>query len=388
MKITKVEAIPSAAPVSNRRGTRSNYVYVKISTAEGIIGWGESTCGPLSVAQFVEEIGATLVGKDPFRIEEHWQRLYHLYHNVRGGVIQMAAISGIEIALWDIKGKAFDAPVWQLLGGQMRDRIWAYGRFDGETPELAVEHALREVDTGLTALKGDPFGHQGLFITAEAERDAIAKVKAVREAVGDDVELLVEVHGRLSPSSAIRIGNALEEFRPYVFEEPVPPQNVDAMVKVAEAVNIPLATGERLYTKWGFVELLEKQVVALIQPDVCHAGGISELKKIAAMAEAYYVGFQPHNPYGPVNTMAALQVDVCTPNFMIQEGGHAQWFDQVVVGEFPRQKEGYFEVPTAPGIGIEMDEAALRANPPVVRRDAEGYIRQAAWQSKQETRWA
>ena len=154
----------------------------------------------------------------------------------------------------------------------MRDRIWTYGRFDGETPELAVERALREVDTGLTALKGDPFGHQGLFITPEAERDAIAKVKAVREAVGDDVELLVEVHGRLAPAAAIRIGNALEEFRPFVFEEPVPPQNVGAMAKVAEAVNIPLATGERLYTKWGFVELLEKQVVAMIQPDVCHAG--------------------------------------------------------------------------------------------------------------------
>lgn len=387
MKITSVEAIPSASPVVNRRGGRSNYVYVKISTDEGTVGWGESTCGPLSVANVVEEIGATLVGKDPFRIEEHWQRLYHLYHNVRGGVIQMAAISGIEIALWDIKGKAFDAPVWQLLGGQMRDRIWTYGRFDGATPELAVEHALREVDTGLTALKGDPFGHQGLFISAEAERDAIAKVKAVREAVGDDVELLVEVHGRLSPSSAIRIGHALEEFRPYVYEEPVPPQNVDAMVKVAEAVNIPLATGERLYTKWGFVELLEKQVVALIQPDVCHAGGISELKKIAAMAEAYYVGFQPHNPYGPINTMAAIQVDVCTTNFMIQEGGHAPWFDQVVVGEFPRQKEGYFDVPTAPGIGIAMDEEVLRANPPVVRREAEGYSRAAAWQSKQGTEW-
>ena len=266
----------------------------------------------------------------------------------------MAAISGIEIALWDIKGKALGIPVWELIGGQMRERIWTYGRFDGETPELAVERALREVDTGLTALKGDPFGHQGLFITPEA---------------------------------AIRIGNALEEFRPFVFEEPVPPQNVDAMAKVAEAVNIPLATGERLYTKWGFVELLEKQVVAMIQPDVCHAGGISELKKIAAMAEAYYVGFQPHNPYGPVNTMAALQVDVCTPNFMIQEGGHAHWFDQVVAGEFPRQKAGYFDVPTAPGIGVEMDEEALRANPPVERRTPEGYLRGAPWPSKQENHW-
>ena len=137
----------------------------------------------------------------------------------------------------------------------------------------------------------------------------------------------------------------------------------------------------------GFVELLEKQVVALIQPDVCHAGGISELKKIAAMAEAYYVGFQPHNPYGPVNTMAAIQVDVCTTNFMIQEGGHAPWFDEVVVGDFPRQKDGYFDIPTAPGIGIEMNEEVLRANPPVERRGAEGYSRQAPWRSKQDTEW-
>ncbi len=333
MKITNVEAIPSASPGTNLRGSRSNYVYVKVSTDEGITGWGESTCGPLSVAEFVEEIGATLVGKDAFRIEEHWQRLYHLYHNVRGGVIQMAAISGIEIALWDIKGKALGVPVWELLGGQMRDRIWTYGRFDGATPELAVERALREVETGLTALKGDPFGHQGLFITPAAERDAIAKVKAVRETVGDDVELLVEVHGRLTPAAAIRIGNALEEFRPFVFEEPVPPQNVDAMAK------------------------------------------------------AYYVGIQPHNPYGPINTMAALQVDVCTPNFMIQEGGHAPWFEQVVVGEFPRQKEGYFDVPTAPGIGVEMDEETLRANPPAEQLTPEGYLRGAPWQSKQGNHW-
>ena len=158
------------------------------------------------------------------------------------------------------------------------------------------------------------------------------------------------------------------------------------MAKIAQAVNIPLATGERLYTKWGFVGLLEKQAVVMIQPDVCHAGGISELKKIAAMA-GMLRRFSTHNPYGPVNTMAALQVDVCTPNFMIQEGGHASWFDQVVVGEFPRQKEGYFEVPTAPGIGVEMDEEVLRANPPVERRMAEGYLRQAPWPSKQETQW-
>jgi galactonate dehydratase len=297
----------------------------------------------------------------------------------------MAAISGIEIALWDIKGKALGVPVWELLGGRMRDRLWTYGRFDGDTPELAVERALEQTGRGLTALKGDPFGHGGLFITSEAEREAIAKVKAVREAVGDDVELLIEAHGRLTPSAAIRIGKALEEFVPFVFEEPVPPQNVDAMAKVAEAVSIPLATGERLYTKWGFLELLQKQVVAMIQPDVCHAGGISEVKKIAAMAEAYYVGFQPHNPYGPVNTLAGMQVDVCTPNFMILEGGHAEWFEQVAMDGFPKQRQGYFDVPNGPGIGIEMNEEVLRANPPAEQELPMHYDHK--WPSRQEQTW-
>ncbi len=389
MKITNVEAIASAAPSADRRGNRRNYVYVKVETDEGITGWGESTCGPLSVGSMIDEIGKSLIGQDPGRIEQHWQELYHLYHNVRGGVIQMAAISGIEIALWDIKGKALGVPVYELLGGPMRERIWTYGRFDGETPDAAVKHALSEVATGLTALKGDPFGHTGIFISAEAEYDAIEKVAAVRDAVGDDVELLVECHGRLNPTSAIRIGNALEEFRPYVYEEPVPPQNIEAMARVAAAVSIPLSTGERLYTKWGFVELLQKQVVGLIQPDICHAGGISELKKIAAMAEAHYVGIQPHNPYGPINTMAALQIDACTPNFMIQEGGHAPWFDQVVVGEFPSQVDGYFSLPTGPGIGLDMDEEVLIANPPVEQITPEAYIRnsRADHGSMQETMW-
>ncbi len=177
--------------------------------------------------------------------------------------------------------------------------------------------------------------------------------------------------------------------RPYVFEEPVPPQNVDAMAKVANSVNVPLSTGERLYTKWDFKDLLEKQVVALIQPDICHVGGISELKKIAAMAEVYYVGVQPHNPYGPVNTMAAIQVDVGMQNFQIQEGGNKPWFDIVVEGSFPQQEDGYYRTPTGPGIGITMDEDVLAANPPIELHPPEGYIKQSRelWGSNQETFW-
>ena len=249
----------------------------------------------------------------------------------------------------------------------MRDRIWCYGRWDGATPELAVERALSFTEQGLTALKGDPFDHRGLFIPIEAERLAIRKLEAVRGAVGDDVELLVEVHGRLAPSDAIRIGNAMEPYRPFVYEEPVPPQNIDALQRVAEAVSIPIATGERLYTKWDYADLLSRQIVAMIQPDIVQGGGILELKKIAAMAEAHYVGFQPHNPYGPLCTIASLHLDACVPNFMIQEGGIHPWFQDVCFDGFPRQKDGL--PAAAPGSGPrDRDRRGVDRVPPLAQR--------------------
>ena len=383
MKITNVTAIPAS---SSPRGQARNYIFVKVETDEGITGWGEATAGPLAVATMVDEFGELLIGKDPHRIEQHWQTLYHHFH-VRGGVVQLSAISGIEIALWDIKGQALGVPVYELLGGKMREKIWCYGRWDGLTPELAVENALRHTEQGLNALKGDPFDHRGIFIPIEAERIAIQKLEAVREAVGDDVELLVEVHGRLAPADAIRIGNAMEPYRPFVYEEPVPPQNLDALARVSEQVNIPLATGERHITKWDYTDLLARQIVKMIQPDIVQAGGILELKKIAAMAEAHYVGFQPHNPYGPFCTIASLHVDACTPNFMIQEGGIHPWFQDATIGDFPTQKDGYLPLPTAPGLGVAMNEDWLAANP--WRKDA------APWRapdgtiaSLQETNWS
>ncbi len=382
MKITDISAFVTKPP-----GAAGNYVFVKVATDEGIVGWGESSIGATSVAAVVEEFGAAIIGRDPFRIEEHWQDMYHLFHNVRGGALQMAAVSGIEIALWDIKGKALGVPVYELLGGAMRDKIWTYGRFDGVDPDAAVANAMSFVEDGYTALKGDPFGHQGIFTSPESERDAIAKVAAVREAVGEDVELLVEVHGRLTPAEAIRIGEQLEPYRPFFYEEPVPPQNIDAMVRVAQAINIPIATGERIYTKWGFKDLLEKQAVAVVQPDVCHAGGISELKKIAAMAEVYYVGFAPHNPYGPINTMAAIHVDACAPNFLIQEGGHADWYDSLLVEPFQRQTDGFFDLPAAPGIGVEMDEEALRRHPQGEVENRGGYRSRYTMPSRQQNHW-
>ena len=373
--------------VTSPQGSPSNYVFVKVETDEGITGWGESSIGATSVAAVIDEFGSSIIGLDPFRIEEHWQHMYHLYHNVRGGALQMAAISGIEIALWDIKGKALGVPVYELLGGAMRDKLWTYGRFDGVDPDAAVAQAMSFVDQGYTALKGDPFGHQGIFTSSKSEREALAKVAAVRDAVGDDVELLIEVHGRLTPAEAIRMGEQLEQYRPFFYEEPVPPQNVDAMVRVAQAINIPLATGERIYTKWGFKDLLEKQAVSVVQPDVCHAGGISELKKIAAMAETYYVGFAPHNPYGPINTMAAIHVDACTPNFLIQEGGHAEWYDEILTEPFSRQVDGYFDLPTAPGLGIEISEESLARNPGVKVKSPGGYRFQYTSPSRQQSHW-
>ena len=378
MKITAVTAIPFAPdPISNPylesvgMAASANYVAVKVETDEGITGWGDSTCGPLSVASMVEEFGGMVIGKDAGHIEKIWQTLYHHFF-VRGGPIQISAISGIEMALWDIKGKAAGLPVYDMLGGPLRDRIWAYGRWDGITPEAAVEHAMSYVSQGVTALKGDPFDHQGQFITAEAEHKAVATLKAVREAVGDEVELLVEVHGRLTPSAAIRVGNAMEPYRPFVFEEPVPFHNLDAMKRVADSVNIPIATGERLFTKWDYEDLLKRQIVAMIQPDVIQGGGIMELKKIAAMAEAQYVGFQPHAIHGPMDVLAALQLDASTPNFMIHEGGMKPWFQDAFIGDFPIQQDGYLPIPTAPGLGGSMNEEWLAAHP--ARSDAQGWL--------------
>lgn len=360
MRITAVKGIPASARMGPN-ATR-NFVYVKIETDEGLVGWGEATSGPLAVATMVDEFGELLVGEDPMAIEKHWQTLYHHFH-VRGGVVQMSAISGIEIALWDIKGQALNAPVYELLGGVVRDRIWTYGRWDGPTPDAAVANAMNNIERGLTALKGDPFEHRGIFIDRRSEDLAIEKLKAVREAVGDDIELFVEVHGRLAPSDAIRVGNRMEPYRPFFFEEPVPPQNLEALKKVADHVNIPIATGERLLTKYDFADLLPLHAVDLIQPDIMYAGGILETKKIAAMAEAYYVGIQPHNCYGPFATVAALHLDVCTPNFLIQEGGIHTWFQDATIGDFPVQTDGYFGLPPGPGLGVAMNEEWLAANP-------------------------
>lgn len=366
MKITSISAIPAspdatAHPMFNFPPW--NYIFVKVETDAGLVGWGDATCGPMAVAAMVEEFGALIIGEDPFRIEELWQTMHHR-HFARGGPIQNAAAAGIEMALYDIKGQALGVPVYELLGGKLRDRIWCYGRWDGPSPESAAEFALSQIATGLTALKGDPFDHRGLFISYEAERKAIETLAAVRDAVGFEIELLVEVHGRLTPAEAIRVGNAIEEYRPFVFEEPVPFENLDAMAQVARGTNVPIATGERIYSPFTYFDLLQRQIVAMIQPDVIQCGGIGQMKRIAALAEAQYVGVQPHAIHGPMDVLAALHVDASIPNFMIHEGGSRPWFQDACIGEFPVQQDGYLPVPEEPGLGAAINEAWLAAHPP------------------------
>ena len=354
MKITRVE------PLLYGTQSADDWLFVKISTDEGLVGYGEASNAARIAAAAIEELGRRLIGLDPGRIEQHWQFLYRTYHNVRGGPIATAAISGIEIALWDLKGKALGVPVYELLGGRFRDRLKAYAngwsRQAGD-PSAVAESASEAVSQGYAALKWDPFGPVNNLIEPEQLRKSIAQVRAVRQAVGPDVELLIEAHGKLNVNNAIRAGRMLEELDPYWLEEPVDPENVDAMAKVAAEINIPIATGERLYTKFGFRELLTRQAADIIQPDVCHTGGILETTKIAALAEAYYVPVAPHNPFGPINTAAAIQVDTCTPNFLIQEMiiRHLPVYRNMLT-EPLELHDGYLEIPTRPGIGFELNE--------------------------------
>ncbi len=356
MKIVGVEPhyLPARRPL----------VLVKVTTDTGLYGWGEATLEgkEATVMQAVCELARYLTGRDPFRIEDHWQQMYRGAFWV-GGPVLNSAISGVEQALWDLKGKAYGAPVYELLGGKVRDRLRAYanGWFHGaQSVDDYVRMAKETVARGYTALKWDPFGKSGLFISNDEADAAVENVRAIREAVGPKIDLLIEVHGRFSPANAIRVAQRLEPFFPFWYEEPIPPENIDALATVARAVRFPIASGERLFTKWGFKEIIEKQAAAVVQPDICHAGGIWELRKIAAMAEVYYIGMAPHNPNGPIATMASIHLDACTPNFLIQEyvvDEHVGY--DGLIAEPPVVENGYFLIPDRPGLGIEVDESLL-----------------------------
>lgn len=364
MKITKFETFH----------VKPRWLILKISTDEGIVGFGEPVIEGKSklVDAAVHNFGKLLIGKNPCEIERLWQLMYRgsFY---RGGPIMVSAISGIEQALWDIKGKYYDMPVYDMLGGKVRDKIRMYPHIDGDYPntgdtstEKFVTCALKRKKEGFNFLKlGLPDRPTEYLESPKQLQEYVDKFKAVREAVGDDMDLAIDCHGRMSQAMAIRFCRAMEHLNPIFIEEPVLPENIDVLVKVKEATSVPITAGERLYTKWGFRQLIEKQAVSIIQPDCCHAGGLLEVKKIAAMAEAYYMGIAPHNPLGPIALAVCLQVDACTPNFVFQEFPCMDngWdYGTDYLSKPFKVVDGYIEVPTRPGLGIEINEDFLLEN--------------------------
>ncbi len=347
---------------------RTNWVVLKVATDEGLYGVGEATLEhrELAVEAAVRELERYVLGKDPHQIERFWSE-NHRDAYWRGGPVLTTALSGIEMALWDIKGKSLNVPVYQLLGGMVRDTIPCYANawFAGSrTPEAFAAKAAATVARGFRALKWDPFGSAYLSLSAEAFRAALDCVAAVRGAVGPDVELMIEGHGRFDVPTATRIGHALEPFNIAWFEEPIPPGDLDGLAEVKRRIRIPVAAGERLYTRWDFRELLEKRAADYLQPDLSHCGGILELRKIAAMAECHFLPVCPHNPIGAITNAATLQVAACTPNFTwLETMSNDVPYRQRLTTETVGFANGQMTIPQAPGLGIDLVEEELPKHP-------------------------
>src|SRR6056297_2311926 len=345
------------------------WLFLRLETSDGTVGWGEPVVEGRAhtVRAAVKELlDGYLLGEDPLRIEDHWQTLYRggFY---RGGPVLMSAIAGIDQALWDIKGKHFGAPVYELLGGRARDRIRVYQWIGGDRPADVGEAAREKVDAGFTALKMNATAELRAVDTPAAVTDAVDRIAAVREAVGDEVDVGVDFHGRVSKPMAKRLVAALEPYDPFFVEEPVLPEHNDALPEIAAKTTTPIATGERMFSRWDFKEVFEQGSVDVIQPDLSHAGGITEVNKIASMAEAYDVALAPHCPLGPVALASCVQVDAAAPNALIQEqsldihyneGGDV--LDYLADPSVFEYEDGYVELPEGPGLGIEVDEDAVR----------------------------
>jgi galactonate dehydratase len=348
---------------------RTNWVFVKVLTdVEGLHGVGEATLEykEHTVAQACKELERTLVGKDPHRIEEVWHSAYRDAY-WRGGAVLMSALSAIEMALWDIKGKDLGVPVYQLLGGKVRESIACYanGWFaPAKTPAEFAEKAKLAVAQGFKALKWDPFGSSYLQIDRKQLNEAIECVGAVYDAVKDRADVIIEGHGRFDVPTAVRVGQALGEFDILWFEEPIPPQNLEGLAEVKRRVNVPISAGERLYNRWEFRSLFELKAADFIQPDVSHAGGIMELKKIAAMAEAYHIPICPHNPSGPIANAATLQLAACVPNFYLLEtmSSDVPWRKSISTEEV-KFENGEMYISDKPGLGIDINVEEIKKHP-------------------------
>jgi len=343
LKITKLETVL----------VKPRWLFLKVHTDAGIVGLGEPiTEGrALTCAEAVKEIEPYLVGKDPRPVAHHWQAIYrHAFY--RGGPILTSALSGIDQALWDIKGKVLGVPVYELLGGPTRARVRVYSH--AGTPEkMKSDMAL-----GFTAFKTGPAKRRpSRYIESPAEvQYAVENFAELRRTVGNNIDIAIDFHGAISPATAKLLIKGLEPYQPFFVEEPCQAQNHEVMAEIARGTYLPIATGERVFTKWGFLDVLEKRAATVLQPDLCHAGGITECRLIAGMAEAYYASIAPHNPLGPISLAAGVQLAASIPNFLCQE--------QVSLGEgYIKQpfkvREGYLDLPTGPGLGIELDENAM-----------------------------
>ena len=360
------------------------WCFLRIDTDEGITGWGEPIVEGRAhtVATAVDEMADYLVGEDPLRIEEHWQVLSKggFY---RGGPVLSSAVAGIDQALWDIAGKAFDVPVYQLLGGHVRDRMRIYGWIGGDRPDAVAEAAKRMQEQGLTAIKMNGGGEMRRVDTAGQSIALAERVAAIREACGPDFDIAIDFHGRFTVAMARRTLPLLEPYLPFFVEEPLVPEMSDHIGEICASTSIPIATGERLFSRWDFKNVVGAGI-AIAQPDLSHAGGISEVRRIASMAETYDVALAPHCPLGPIALAASLQIDFASPNALIQEqslGIHynqgSDLLDYLVDTSVFGFADGYVARPTGPGLGIEVDEKEVaraaevghRWRTPTFRRD-------------------
>lgn len=343
------------------------WLFVRIETDTGIVGWGEATCEGRSetVRTAVDQLSELLLGQDPLRIEDHWQVLTKgsFY---RGGPILASAVAGLDQALWDIAGKHFGAPVHQLLGGPVRDRVRVYGWVGGDEPNEVAEAIAAQVEAGLTAVKMNASGRMSANGSVGELDGVVRRVAAAREVLGPDRDVAVDFHGRFTLATARRAASLLADLHPFFLEEPVVPENSHLIGRMVESTTIPIATGERLYSRQEFLPVLQAGI-AVAQPDLSHAGGITEVRKIAALAETFDVQLAPHCPLGPIALAACLQVGFSTPNYLIQEqsiGIHynrgAEVLDYVVDTGPLAFADGCIERLTGPGLGIEVDEAAVR----------------------------
>lgn len=354
MRITRIETFH----------VRPRWLFVEIETSKGVTGYGEPVVEGQSrvVARMVEQLAEYLVGKDPLDIQRHWQ---HMYRSAfyRGGPILVSAISGIEQALWDIKGKHLNAPVYDMLGGAVRSKIRMYPHVDGATVTELADSGRRAVARGFTVVKTGLKGPVRMLDTRAYIDSQVERFASLRNALGPQIDIAIDFHGRVDPAMANLLIDALEPFTPLFVEEPCLPERPAELGRIAARTSVPIAAGERVFTKYGFAELIREKAVAVLQPDLCHVGGIFEGRLVAAMAEADYLSVAPHNPLGPISLAACLQLDATIPNFLVQE--HPGLNDGrdlgvgIIVNPF-EIRDGHVDLPTGPGLGVEVDAQRLR----------------------------